>query len=156
MARSLVIVESPAKAKTINKYLGRNYSVKASYGHVMDLPKKEFGIDIEHEFEPTYETIPGKHKVISELKKAAKELGATVKTSDYVLADGQVPDIGSMAGGASVARTATAAGAGGDAATGAGGAGACKERTWRMAFHRSPVGICAAYEGIFFWPKVRM
>src|SRR5574341_1453039 len=82
MARSLVIVESPAKAKTINKYLGRNYSVKASYGHVMDLPKKDFGIDLEHEFEPTYETIPGKHKVISELKKAAKEADAIYLAGD--------------------------------------------------------------------------
>ncbi|HEV8384437.1 MAG TPA: type I DNA topoisomerase, partial [Candidatus Acidoferrales bacterium] len=82
MARSLVIVESPAKAKTINKYLGRNYSVKASYGHVMDLPKKDFGIDIEHEFEPTYETIPGKTKVISELKKAAKDADAVYLAGD--------------------------------------------------------------------------
>ncbi|MGD0963101.1 MAG: type I DNA topoisomerase [Candidatus Acidiferrales bacterium] len=111
MARSLVIVESPAKAKTINKYLGRNYSVKASYGHVMDLPKKTIGILLpaqpdgigrtkskrkkktkagesgkggekkfiqtiantrEEEFEPTYEVIPGKMKVIGELRKAAE------------------------------------------------------------------------------------
>src|ERR1700722_8538031 len=108
MARSLVIVESPAKAKTINKYLGRNYTVKASYGHVMDLPKKTIGILLpadgapktkakrkrkakagesakpekkviqtiastpEEEFEPTYEVIPGKIKVINELKKAAE------------------------------------------------------------------------------------
>ena len=59
MGRSLVIVESPAKAKTINKYLGRNYTVKASYGHIMDLPKKVMGIDIAHGFEPTYEVNPG-------------------------------------------------------------------------------------------------
>ncbi len=109
MARSLVIVESPAKAKTINKYLGRNYTVKASYGHVMDLPKKTIGILLpaqpaaekpkskrkkkakageegkpakkviqtiantpEEEFEPTYEVIPGKMKVIGELRKAAE------------------------------------------------------------------------------------
>ena len=57
MARSLVIVESPTKAKTINKYLGRNYSVKASYGHVMDLPKKVLGIDLDKGFEPTLEEI---------------------------------------------------------------------------------------------------
>ncbi|MGH9679262.1 MAG: toprim domain-containing protein, partial [Candidatus Acidiferrales bacterium] len=55
MGKSLVIVESPAKAKTINKYLGRNYTVKAYYGHVMDLPRKDLGIDIDHGFEPTYE-----------------------------------------------------------------------------------------------------
>jgi DNA topoisomerase-1 len=108
MARSLVIVESPAKAKTINKYLGRNYSVKASYGHVMDLPKKTIGIvlpgqekgkrkrkgkagveekgaarpdkkvakpvapDSDEAFEPTYEVIPSKFKVIGELRKAAE------------------------------------------------------------------------------------
>jgi DNA topoisomerase-1 len=109
MARSLVIVESPAKAKTINKYLGRNYTVKASYGHVMDLPKKTIGILLPENgngrvkskrkgkgkakaegkgsqknvtkaiavspdeiFEPTYEIIPGKTKIIGELKKAAE------------------------------------------------------------------------------------
>lgn len=73
MAKSLVIVESPAKAKTINKYLGRNYSVKASYGHVLDLPKKSLAIDIEKGFEPTLEPIVGKTKIIAELKKAAKD-----------------------------------------------------------------------------------
>jgi DNA topoisomerase I len=82
MARSLVIVESPAKAKTINKYLGRNYSVKASYGHVMDLPKKQLGIDIDKEFQPTYEVIPGKTKVINELKKSAKEAEAIYLAGD--------------------------------------------------------------------------
>src|SRR5574337_1048714 len=82
MGQSLVIVESPAKAKTINKYLGRNYSVKASLGHVKDLPKKELGIDIAHGFEPSYEVIPGKHKVVSELKKAAKEAEAVYLAAD--------------------------------------------------------------------------
>src|SRR3974390_309702 len=71
MGRSLVIVESPAKAKTINKYLGRNYKVKASYGHVMDLPKKELGIDIRRGFEPTYEVSPTKADVVQSLQKAA-------------------------------------------------------------------------------------
>ena len=82
MPRSLVIVESPAKAKTINKYLGRNYSVKASLGHVKDLPKKELGIDVAHGFEPTYEVIPGKHKVVTELKKAAKEAESVYLAAD--------------------------------------------------------------------------
>ena len=82
MAKSLVIVESPAKAKTINKYLGRGYSVQASYGHVMDLPKKVLGIDTENGFEPTYEVIPGKVKVISELKKAAKAADAVYLAGD--------------------------------------------------------------------------
>src|SRR6185295_1805312 len=72
MPKSLVIVESPAKAKTINKYLGSDYSVKASLGHVRDLPKKGLGVDLKHAFEPTYEIIPGKEKVIRELKAAAK------------------------------------------------------------------------------------
>jgi DNA topoisomerase I len=84
MARSLVIVESPAKAKTINKYLGRNYSVKASYGHVMDLPKKVLGIDIKHGFEPTYEVSPSKTAVVTALQKAAA-------TADFVYLAGD-PD----------------------------------------------------------------
>jgi DNA topoisomerase I len=82
MARSLVIVESPAKAKTINKYLGTGYTVKASYGHVMDLPKKVLGIDTEKEFEPTYEVIAGKSKVIKELKDAAKTAEAVYLAGD--------------------------------------------------------------------------
>jgi DNA topoisomerase-1 len=120
MARSLVIVESPAKAKTINKYLGRNYTVKASYGHVMDLPKKTIGIllpgeengkkkkkrktkakakagadkaaetkaakpiviNSENIFEPTYEVIPGKLKVIHDLQKAARGAEAVYLAGD--------------------------------------------------------------------------
>ncbi len=82
MGKSLVIVESPAKAKTINKYLGRNYSVKASLGHVKDLPKKELGIDVDKGFEPTYEIIPGKTKVVAELKKAGKEADAIYLAAD--------------------------------------------------------------------------
>ncbi|HKY97774.1 MAG TPA: type I DNA topoisomerase [Gemmatimonadaceae bacterium] len=70
---SLVIVESPAKAKTIGKYLGRGYRVRATIGHVRDLPEKKIGIDIENGFEPEYVTIPGKEKTLSELKNAAKE-----------------------------------------------------------------------------------
>jgi DNA topoisomerase I len=72
MVKSLVVVESPSKAKTINKYLGSEYKVLASVGHIKDLPKKGIGIDFENEFEPTYEVIPGKEKVIKELKAAAK------------------------------------------------------------------------------------
>src|SRR5271167_4605562 len=116
MARSLVIVESPAKAKTINKYLGKNYLVKASYGHVMDLPKKNIGILLpadpnskpkkkkrktkakagapekkipkpvvvtsENIFEPTYEVIPGKIKVITDLQKAARGVEAIYLAGD--------------------------------------------------------------------------
>src|ERR1700689_3269418 len=113
MARSLVIVESPAKAKTINKYLGRNYNGKASYGHVMDLPKKTIGILLpgeqngkkkskrkskgkaaakkppkpivvtsENIFDPTYEVIPSKLKVIGELQRAANTAEAIYLAGD--------------------------------------------------------------------------
>lgn len=71
--KSLVIVESPAKANTINKILGKDFSVKASIGHVKDLPKKELGVNTEKDFKPEYVIIPGKEKVIRELKKAAKD-----------------------------------------------------------------------------------
>jgi DNA topoisomerase IA len=82
MAKNLVIVESPAKAKTINKYLGSDYLVLASIGHIKDLPSKELGVDIENNFEPTYEVIPDKKKrnnkkVVSDLKRAAKEADPT-------------------------------------------------------------------------------
>ncbi|PYS06326.1 MAG: type I DNA topoisomerase [Acidobacteria bacterium] len=70
--KSLVIVESPAKANTINKYLGKEFVVKASLGHVKDLPKSKLGVDIKNDFEPVYELIPGKEKVVKELRTAAK------------------------------------------------------------------------------------
>src|SRR5262249_22215801 len=70
---SLVIVESPAKAKTIGKYLGRGFRVRATVGHIMDLPEKKLGIDIENGFEPELIPIPGKEKTIAELKSAAKD-----------------------------------------------------------------------------------
>ena len=69
MAKNLVIVESPAKAKTIQKFLGSNYEVIASNGHVRDLPKSQLGVDIEHGFEPKYITIRGKGDLVSRLKK---------------------------------------------------------------------------------------
>lgn len=73
MADYLVIVESPAKAKTIEKYLGKKYKVKASMGHVRDLPKSQTGVDVEHNYEPKYITIRGKGDVLKELKTAAKK-----------------------------------------------------------------------------------
>ena len=73
MKNNLVIVESPAKAKTIGKFLGKNYTVKASVGHVRDLPKSKLGIDIDNNFEPNYITIRGKGDLIKELKKEAKK-----------------------------------------------------------------------------------
>ncbi len=72
MSKSLLIVESPAKAKTIGKYLGPDFEVRASVGHVIDLPPKKLGVDLKNGFAPEYEIIDGKQKIISELKKAAK------------------------------------------------------------------------------------
>src|SRR5499433_589487 len=82
MAKALVVVESPAKAKTINKYLGRDYKVVASMGHIRDLPKSKLGVDIENDFEETYESIESRKKVIKELKDAAKDA-----TEIYVATD---------------------------------------------------------------------
>ena len=70
---NLVIVESPAKAKTITKYLGPGYQVKASMGHVRDLPKSKLGVDVDHDFTPQYQPIKGKEEVIEDLQKAAKK-----------------------------------------------------------------------------------
>ncbi len=81
MAKNLVIVESPAKAKTINKFIGKDYLVKASVGHVRDLPKSQLGID-EVTFAPTYEILEGKEKVVSELKAAAKKADNIFIASD--------------------------------------------------------------------------
>jgi DNA topoisomerase-1 len=72
MAKHLVIVESPAKARTLTKYLGRDYQVKASVGHVVDLPKSKLGVDVENDFAPEYQVIHGKSKIITELRQAAK------------------------------------------------------------------------------------
>lgn len=87
MAKNLVIVESPAKAKTINKYLGKDYLVKASIGHIKDLPSKGLGVDVENNFAPTYELIPDSKKrnnkrIVAELKKAAKEADAIYLAAD--------------------------------------------------------------------------
>jgi DNA topoisomerase-1 len=82
MGKSLVIVESKAKAKTIGKFLGSRYAVKASVGHVRDLPKKKLSIDVENDFEPTYVTIRGKGKVLKELKEAAKKADMVYLASD--------------------------------------------------------------------------
>src|SRR3990167_7131069 len=73
MAKALVIVESPAKIKTLRKFLGTNYFFESSIGHIRDLPQKEFGIDIEHDFEPKYVTLPDKKEVIQKLQDAAKK-----------------------------------------------------------------------------------
>ncbi len=82
MGKSLVIVESPAKARTINRYLGDAYDVKASMGHVRDLPKKSLAVDVDNGFEPTYEPIEDKKKIIGELKRAAKRADAVYIATD--------------------------------------------------------------------------
>ena len=82
MAKALVVVESPAKAKTINKYLGRDFKVVASMGHIRDLPKSKLGVDVENGFEETYESLESRKKVLKELKDAAKDA-----TDIYVATD---------------------------------------------------------------------
>ena len=82
MAKNLVIVESPAKVKTIKKFLGANYDVEASMGHVRDLPKSQMGIDIEHDFEPKYITIRGKGDLLAKLRKEAKNAAHVYLATD--------------------------------------------------------------------------
>src|SRR3954465_15705377 len=87
MGKNLVIVESPAKAKTINKYLGQDYTVLASIGHIKDLPAKDLGVDVNNNFEPTYVVIPdtkkrNNKKIVSDLKKAAKASEAIYLAAD--------------------------------------------------------------------------
>src|SRR5438874_1961127 len=82
MANPLIIVESPAKAKTLGRFLGGKYEIRASMGHVRDLPKSTLGIDIEHAFKPEYVTIPGKESTIKELKAAAKGASEILLASD--------------------------------------------------------------------------
>ena len=82
MAQNLVIVESPAKAKTIKKFLGRNYKVEASMGHVRDLPKSQLGVDIENDFEPKYITIRGKGEILNKLRKEAKTAKRVLLATD--------------------------------------------------------------------------
>ena len=82
MSKNLVIVESPAKAKTIKKFLGAGYDVIASQGHVRDLPKSQLGVSPENDFEPKYITIRGKGELLSELKKAAKKADRVYLATD--------------------------------------------------------------------------
>ena len=74
MAQNLVIVESPAKAKTIEKFLGKDFKVASSFGHIADLPAKELGVDVEGDFSVDYKVSSDKKKVVSELKKLAKKI----------------------------------------------------------------------------------
>src|SRR3989338_7708955 len=82
MAKSLVIVESPTKAKTISRFLSNDYKVEASFGHVRDLPTSKMGVDIEHDFEPTYVVPPKAKKKIAELKKLASDANEIILATD--------------------------------------------------------------------------
>ena len=82
MGKSLVIVESPAKARTISRYLGSEFEVKASVGHIKDLPKKKLGVDVRKDFKAEYHVIPGKEKVVQDLRKAAHKAGAIYLAAD--------------------------------------------------------------------------
>jgi len=82
MAKHLVIVESPAKAKTLSRYIGNDYLVMASIGHIRDLPKKKLGVDIEHDFLPEYTLIPERKKLVSELQQSAKDMESVFLAAD--------------------------------------------------------------------------
>ena len=82
MSKSLVIVESPSKAKTIKKYLGNDFSVEASSGHLIDLPSSKLGVDLEDNFKPQYVVIKGKKKFLNQLEKAAKKADKVFLASD--------------------------------------------------------------------------
>ncbi|HNT33336.1 MAG TPA: toprim domain-containing protein, partial [Candidatus Aminicenantes bacterium] len=82
MDKALLIVESPAKAKTINKYLGSGYRVMASMGHVRDLPKSKLGVDVDKDFEPQYIIIPEREKVVGELRAAARAASSIILAAD--------------------------------------------------------------------------
>ena len=73
MSKSLLVVESPTKMKTLSKFLGKDFNIKATYGHIKDLPKSKIGVDIEKGFAPHFLILKGKSKVVDELKKAGKE-----------------------------------------------------------------------------------
>ncbi|NOZ63991.1 MAG: DNA topoisomerase I, partial [Caldiserica bacterium] len=82
MAENIIIVESPSKAKTISRFLSKDFTVCSSLGHVKDLPKAKLGVDIENGFQPTYKIIRGKRKIINSLKKLAKNANAVYLASD--------------------------------------------------------------------------
>ncbi len=82
MSKNLVIVESPAKAKTLSKILGRSYSLKASLGHIRDLPRSRLGVDVENGFAPKYVVPRAKSKIVSELKQAARTASAIYLATD--------------------------------------------------------------------------
>src|SRR5690349_20448279 len=82
MAKALIIVESPAKTKTLKSFLGNDYQVEASMGHVRDLPEKQLGVDIDNDFTPTYRSIPDRKDVLQRLTAAAKNVATVYLASD--------------------------------------------------------------------------
>ena len=78
----LIVVESPTKARTLSKFLGKEYLIEASMGHVRDLPKKSLGVDLEHEFKPEYVISAGKSKVVRQLKQSAKKATSVILATD--------------------------------------------------------------------------
>ena len=93
MAKNLVIVESPAKMKTVKKFLGANYTVEASNGHVRDFPKSQFGIDVDNDFEPKYITIRGKGELLAKLRKEAKKQIRSISQRTLTVNERQSPGI---------------------------------------------------------------
>ena len=93
MAKNLVIVESPAKMKTVKKFLGANYTVEASNGHVRDFPKSQFGIDVDNDFEPKYITIRGKGELLAKLRKEAKKQIRSILQLTLTVRERQFPGI---------------------------------------------------------------
>ena len=73
MAKSLLVVESPTKMKTLSKFLGKDYIIRATYGHIKDLPKSKMGVDVDHGFTPQFAVVKSKAKIVAEIKKASKE-----------------------------------------------------------------------------------
>lgn len=96
MADALVIVESPSKAKTIGKYLGSKYIVKASMGHIIDLPKSQIGVDVENQFNPKYITIRGKGSILKELKDASKKSRKSISQLTRTVKGKPLPGIWQM------------------------------------------------------------
>ena len=96
MAKYLVIVESPAKVKTIKKFLGANYEVMASQGHVRDLPKSQLGIDVEHDYEPKYITIRGKGDLLASLRKEVKKARRSISQPTRTVRERPFPGIYTM------------------------------------------------------------
>lgn len=93
MAKNLVIVESPAKMKTVKKFLGANYTVEASNGHVRDFPKSQFGIDVDNDFEPKYITIRGKGELLAKLRKKQKKQIRSILQLTLTVREKQFPGI---------------------------------------------------------------